>query len=314
MVPDFEIPFDRVTWRDGQRLASRDMNDSVSRETRLRWLHNRFIHGAAFGNWGIVDGFRVQLATSGRLVGVYPGYAVDILGRDLVLSVNVAVDVPDVSGPTSLVLAARYRGDAAYRARHSQRDECTGTPFSSGGERPAFVWLPLEDVEPGIDLPLAGAHVTTGIAQAPLAPVQRYMRAMTRPRIAFGTTRAFQTGWHDIKLGGVPEEWVQTFVNTSAAGFVRTPRYFARLARPGQAAMLIEATGGIQNPEREAFSLRVFNVVRPPGFGPTADDAEAQGWTVSWWGVEPEDEPPSNLPAWIHLSGYVLLHPTILFP
>ena len=126
---DLEIPFDRVTWRPGQRLSSRDLTDNVSRATHLRWLHNRHLHGAAAGNWGIVEGFDVRLAVGGRAVGVSEGYAVDALGRELILSANIAIDVRN-SGPLHFALARALhdRGHHAdafahYREGNRQRAE-----------------------------------------------------------------------------------------------------------------------------------------------------------------------------------------------
>jgi len=313
MLPESEFPLDRVTWRDGQRLATRDMNDSVARETRLRWMHNRYIHGAAFKNWGIVDGFEVRLTIGGRSIGVCNGYAIDQLGRELVLSENVVADLPPRAGPVSLVLAIRYQGDKAYRSRRAGKNECTGSPLDPANERPIFKWLELDEVEPGTDVLLAGAHIAAGAAQGALVTsVRRYMHPMTRPRIGSGTTRAFQTEWFDIKLGGFSEEWVETFVDTSAVGFVHTPCYFAELSLPNKDAVILDPTGTILNPDSAGFTLRVFRAFLPDGFGPKGQDAKKQGWTVSWWGVEPEPEPVPGPKIWVSLGG-IVLDPKILF-
>ena len=55
MTHDLEIPFERVTYRRGQRLEARDLHDDHRRDARLRELHVRHLHDT----WGIALGFEV---------------------------------------------------------------------------------------------------------------------------------------------------------------------------------------------------------------------------------------------------------------
>jgi len=52
---ELQTPFDRVTYREGQLLASRDLHDDFDTAERLRRMHTRFLHYT----WGIALGFSV---------------------------------------------------------------------------------------------------------------------------------------------------------------------------------------------------------------------------------------------------------------
>src|SRR5262249_18657881 len=81
MWTGLEIPINRPTFRDGQRLASRDLGDLAARQSRLLALHTRFLHDT----WGIAVGFELALADAGRAVDLGPGYGVDEQGRGILL-------------------------------------------------------------------------------------------------------------------------------------------------------------------------------------------------------------------------------------
>ena len=103
-----DLAADRVTYREGQRLTSRDLQDDRDGRARLRRLHVRHLHET----WGIATGFDVQGAGSSA-VAVGPGYALDHFARDLVLSASVVVPVPAVAGPELFVLVAAFLEDCA---------------------------------------------------------------------------------------------------------------------------------------------------------------------------------------------------------
>ena len=60
MAKGLEIPFDRVTWRDGQLLTANDMQSDQTRDSRLWQLHTRYLHDT----WGIAIGFAVYAETA----------------------------------------------------------------------------------------------------------------------------------------------------------------------------------------------------------------------------------------------------------
>ena len=87
---DLQIPFDRVTYRDGQLLASRDLQDDVRADQRLRSLHTRYLHDT----WGIALGFTVTASVGSSSVHVGPGYAIDASAQELLLA-------EDIDGPVA---------------------------------------------------------------------------------------------------------------------------------------------------------------------------------------------------------------------
>src|SRR6516162_9520492 len=77
---DLATPLSRITWRDGQTLASRDLREDQRYADQLRYLHIRYQHKT----WGVVEGLGV-FSSGGSAVEVVPGYALDIEGRELLL-------------------------------------------------------------------------------------------------------------------------------------------------------------------------------------------------------------------------------------
>src|SRR5262245_14932559 len=76
-IPEIE----RIKFFPGQRLTADDMTDLDVTNAELRWLHNRSLHP-----WGIGIGLEVSGEKGDTVVTVKPGYAVDILGRELIVS------------------------------------------------------------------------------------------------------------------------------------------------------------------------------------------------------------------------------------
>src|SRR5262245_48900407 len=101
MTDPGQLVDERVTYREGQRLTARDLQDDHDRIVMLRRLHVRNLHET----WGIATGFDVQ-AAGAAAVAVGPGYALDIGARDLVLSTSLALPVPVAKGPQVFVLVA----------------------------------------------------------------------------------------------------------------------------------------------------------------------------------------------------------------
>ena len=115
-LPGLEIPLERITWRDGQLLASRDLRDEIRGDDRFRHLHVRYLHRS----WGIVTGFEVT-ALGPQTLRVAPGFALDIEGRELLLAeaANVLGFDPatDVSRPGDPLCARDHAPPAAGARR-----------------------------------------------------------------------------------------------------------------------------------------------------------------------------------------------------
>jgi hypothetical protein len=282
--PGLEIPFDRVTWRDGQPLTARDMRDEKHNDDRFRYLHVRYLHAT----WGILFGYDVT-ALDRRTVSIAPGVALDGDGRELLLSETIALTLPIL--PVSfLVLVARFAPDDAYRQRRELSSLCLNGIIAPAREHPEFLWRTVDDVRMGPDVPLAGVWADTGKMQGPLYPdVRRFARSEAQPRCFTGETQAGQTGWTlKTDANAADVTWLQADVDTSEAGFVYPPYYFARVSSPGSSAFPSGPPAlFIQDCAASRFSACVFHASELPLAtqlnGQQAEDAQ---WTVSWLAVE----------------------------
>jgi hypothetical protein len=282
MADTADLEFDRVTYREGQRLTARDLEDERARKARLRRLHVRHLHAT----WGIALGYDVRAAGTGT-VAVGPGYALDLAGRDLVLSAHVAIPVPSVPGPATFVLVATFLPDCAFPTSAAAGGACLDSPLHPRRERPALAWRTPAEFEPGPMVPLAHVVVHNGAIQGAVGQrVRRYARRLVRPLIATGQTdtpATWTSPWH---MGGFV--LLEQTVNTVDAGFTRNPVYFAELvatkSSPDQppeetARALAQAYGHLSDMTADSFR---FRIVIPGEFVRTVAD-----WAVSWVGVEP---------------------------
>jgi hypothetical protein len=292
MANDLDIPFDRITYRSGQLLTARDLRDDAQRDARLRWLHTTYLHET----WGIALGLEVHKASAeGRALVVGPGYAVDDVGRDILLADGVSLTVPDVTGPQALVLVAGYLEDAAFRAQPDLAALCLGGGLDPRHERPSFSWLRPEDVRFGPQVPLVQIIVANGAVQGSLdLRVRRNARPLVRPHMGTGATEPGRTGWRPWTMG------IEVEVDTSEAGFTKNPYYFPVLqadAWPaGHEAMLfLDAHSFIMHATPTSFLYRFITAASLlPGASMDAKSnqdraahAEAHEWSVLWLGLEP---------------------------
>jgi hypothetical protein len=304
MSYELQTPLTRITWRDGQRLTARDLNDAEGRVYRLRRFHHLYMHGAASGNWGIITGYDVAIVASGDSIAVTQGYAIDSSGRDLILSHNVVVPVPPVTG--LLILVIRYQPDK-NRCAPPQQGGCEKSPLGPQWEFPAFVWLSGDEFNPNSDIALAAMRVVIGIAQTPVIDtMRRKMRPISSNKIGYGVTTSFETKWN-AATGQLAGTWFETTVDTSSWGFVRTPLYFADLVWSHQ-LVASEASGGafIVDARPESFTLRLLTGFETAGLPANAQKANDDGWTVSWLGFEPAPTGPASKLTFLHLSGFDL--------
>jgi len=323
MASDLDIPFDRITYRDGQLLTALDLRDEQRRHDRLRRLHVRYLHDT----WGIALGFDVRKVGDNRTVVVGPGYAVDGIGRDILLAESLHITVPTILELTPVVLTMRYQEDAAFRDRPDLAALCLSGGLNPRHERPLFAWRLPDEVRFGPEVPLVQVVVEAGVIQGGLdGRVRRYTQPLVRPYIGWGMTEPGRTGWHqwDDDLG------LEVVVDTSEMGFTRVPYYFATLQgdfgnRAGEAPLLrpdVWPTGThptfflggwnfITDAGRERFTYRIIG----RGIGApqllfhraiTASEAESRQWTIAWVGLEPVSgcEPTLDFTRLFSLSGF----------
>lgn len=302
-IPTLERP----SFFDGQLLAAADVGAMYDFHRQVRWLHNRALH-----NWGIAVGFDAAGNKGDRIVTVTPGYAIDCLGHDVVLSTAQSLGVPPIAGapsggPATLYLTVSYASDDQLAVSESRAGSCATEGAVRRDEAPLIRWQDPTDVTSidarfrrGLDLVIATARIQNCQLIAPLSTAtRREARPATQPYIAAGITIAVETTWKFFPKTGT-QLGVETIVDTSAAGFQMTPVYSAQVtgARMLKSGELVDGFVAIDSPSPTQFTLRVL-MPRNLGMAPHALNPNAifspallnkmrndLGWRVSWMGVE----------------------------
>ncbi len=278
---DIADPLDRVTWRDGQLLAAADLRDGQNSIDRLRHLHIRYQHGT----WGIVEGLNV-VATGLTRVRVGRGYALDIEGRELLLPATAEIDVP--AGSTAKVTMYLVISWGAPQCGCSHPPDltllCPGAKAAHPVEQGVLAWKTVGEVRMGHDILLARALISMGkLASKIDMSVARHARSMGQSHMWSDVTLAGQTGWAD-RSGALRE--VVAEVDTSDAGFVSTPAYFAWLS--GAGSHIAQSFISEANAARFTFVLRPATLAQ--GFKTdktmTAAQAEDAGLSIAWFAIE----------------------------
>jgi hypothetical protein len=271
---DLQVPFDRITYREGQLLAARDLEDDFLTNQRLRRLHVHYLHNT----WGISLGYAVSGNAGDDTVHIGPGYAIDISAREIVLSQDIGVPVPNTAVRTDLMLVVNYQDDSAYRALPDLRNLCMPGVVDPMDERPGFAWRTPDTLRPGLDVPLAHAAVSEGALIAPLdLSVRRNAARLVRPHVGFDVAEVRPQG------NSVPS-FLELPIDTTDYGFSQVPQYFARLVQsPGgvteQQAAVATAIGFISDATPSGFVYNVPRTSLPRGDSPSV--------LVAWLGLEP---------------------------
>lgn len=304
MTDNLIIPVDRITYRQGQRLTARDLDDDdQGRDARLRRLHTRYLHDT----WGIAMGFEISQASGGTEVQIGRGYAVDAVGRDILLAEDLPLRVPNQPGEQPFVLTMRYREDAVFRQRPDLAALCLSGGHDPRRERPVFTWRRPDEVRFGPEVPLVQVTAKDGVIQTDLDfRVQRKARPLVRPHMGWDTTEPGRTGWR-VWRTGYRQLGLEVAVDTSEAGFTRTPHYFATLQGdfsrlpvgesswfPDLGSAEIENSFFLDNfhfitqAGPESFIYRLIMLEGFPfGESVSVTEAENREWTLSWLGLEP---------------------------
>jgi len=298
MIDDFTAP-EPLAYFDGQRLTAADLAAAQDFHRELRWLHNRALHAT-----GIVEGLPVEGARDDIVVRVGSGLALDGLGRELLLVEPLTVAVPPIAAgapgqPAALVLTLRYDSDPVVAA--SQAGVCDTAGAVRLAERPLVRFRSLDEMDPAIDVVLAGVLIRDcRLAQAPTTAERRVV-ATTSPRVDAGRTPAGSTTWRNFSIGGAVAG-VETTVDTSAAGFQRAPIYQARVGGLRGIQPFAQFADGpvvIADPTSTSFVLRMI-LAGPIGTapGPIVNPIEVLSpdfldqareeleWHVVWMGVD----------------------------
>ena len=309
MSIDLQLPHvHRPGFFAGELLHATELDELVTVERSLRWLHNRALHG-----WGLALGLEPAGPRGATQVSVARGYAIDAAGRDLVLEEPVTLAVPPVAAgadgkPVTYMLVLAYTDDeeAIVELREG---ECDTAGAVRRSDAPMVAWRLPQDVREGLDLVLAAASVINCSLAEELVTqaVRRSLGIVPSPYVVSGNAQVTWRLWPD---SSAPAGVVAT-VDTSEAGFGDTPVYHARLeglrevSGSGVVSGLFVLDG---HPRVERAGILSFDVVVPlpegelPAAGggtvpvnPAAAVADAGllnlvdsalSWRVVWIGVE----------------------------
>lgn len=244
----------RLRYRQGQMLRSSDFHKHLAVEAQLRWWHARSAHNA----FGVIEGFDATL--QGQVVTIQPGVAYDCFGRETVLRRAVSLPLPDK--PREMTLLVQYRETSLYPNQNDIVAACLPSDRALFQPHPVFMWKATASVRIQDGVPLAKIPKNAGTPPR-LEIVAPPARALAGARIAHSTTIPGSTAWElwtnssakldltDIGASPVglaftgevskpePTETVNEFlfglqvqIDTSAAGFTKTPCYFAWLCGP----------------------------------------------------------------------------------
>lgn len=229
MSTPYRIEFQRLRYWQGQTLRAADGRDQARFDALRRRLHNRALHATE----GVSFGLGVSVVTGGVATWeVGCGLAYDCHGRELLLQRPRRIPVPTEAG--WLLLRPR-------KIPKSSSSSCCTT--SDPGCLPEEALLLDADFElawiKGVDEPLEGVALAKlnadGTSDPDFRPRQARPRA--KPRLARGETVRGDTPWEPWIIqqpdgkGGFSDKvvGVQTHIDTSAAGFTRTPCYIATI-------------------------------------------------------------------------------------
>jgi hypothetical protein len=239
---------------DGQRLFADDLQGIEAFNREMRWLHNQSLHQPGIGN-----GFAVSGKKGDREVTVGPGYAIDDLGREIVLTRDRTLPVPPVAGDGGLarryLLTVAYPDDADLEIVEQRQGICADPGATRLRVEPVFCWQPLNpDGTPksGADAILRGRELTLAEIAVKDCKLDRDISIVTR-RNAKPVTQPYIFAGEQIPTDWQP--WIEptddgeeddgpaimaasstsrlygfeAWIDTSVAGFLSRPEYFCRI-------------------------------------------------------------------------------------
>jgi hypothetical protein len=296
---------ERVRFFDNERLIASDLQAMDDNARQMRWLHNRSLHQP-----GVASGFAVTGQKGDSQVSIQPGFAIDALGREMLLTQAVWQSVPPASGdgaggPAIYDLTVSYPSTLNPETRAG---ECPGTiPGTVRLEEvPVFCWVPVpaitpqdaalrDDIDKGLRIVLAQAQVLNCQLYLPLSLAPR---SDARPSIQpFIYAAQVQPTWTVPPTNPFGIELVPSGpVDTSAAHFRTPPGYFVNLISVPKVNidgkdLTLDVLVSIYSPDQRSFqvSLLIPNIpIFQAGLTPE-EVRKALGtpqWSLEWMGVE----------------------------
>lgn len=249
---------ERIQFFNGERLFASDLQALEAFNREMRWLHNQSLHQP-----GIGSGFAVTGNVGDRQVTIYPGYALDSQGEEIILTETFVDPIPPVAnngsgGSVFYDLTVSYPQDTDLKPSQTQAGICLPTGVVRLREEPVFCWVRLTDdptnrqpvdatlkqkIKQGLFIVLAQVEIFNCQLKQPVSTAQRRnARPAKQPRIACGVETA--PNWNLTNLpqpGGTGgNSFGVTFesmmftatIDTSSGGFQATPFYTARIVGP----------------------------------------------------------------------------------
>ena len=296
---------ERLTFFNGQRLFASDLQGIEAFNREMRWLHNQSLHQPGIGRGLAVTGKRDD-----REVHVGPGYALDALGREIVLTREQVEPVPPVDSEDDgqsvfFDLAVSYPDDSQLAEAETRDGICLPRGVVRLREEPILCWIRLkrdatgnlspvdpllrQQLKDGLRIALARAEVLQcRLRQDVSLAERRSARPSRQPYIACGGQSVSWTT--DVVSENVLS--LTADVDTSSAGFLTTPCYSVRL--DGErvafddnheiASFVLDGPPNVLQPSPAGFKL---NVLLSIGQAPAnAEGNPWDAWRAVWMGVE----------------------------
>jgi len=286
---------ERLQFFNGQRLFASDLQGIEAFNREMRWLHNKSLHQPGIGN-----GFAVSGKKDDREVQIGPGYAIDALGREIVLTQTQVEPVPPVSGNEDgtaalFDLTVSYPDDSALEESETRAGICGGDGVIRLKEEPIFCWVRLDqnrqpqdpaikqEIVSGMRLILAQAEVLNCKLNKDISIAQRSSaRPPKQPYIccgritpewqpweltAFESNRAFSSRSRSAAAAQffpstvILPIGIQARIDTSPCGYSTTPCYTARIA--GERVQQIELQTGSSTLQLTVVVDGLIQIVQP---------------------------------------------------
>jgi hypothetical protein len=278
---------ERIRFFDGQRLFASDLQDLEQFNRAMRWLHNQSLHRA-----GIASGFAVLGNRDAREIVIQPGYAIDVDGREIVLTTPLTLQIPPVASdgagrPVSYDLVISYPSDEDAKEVETREGVCVSREAVRLREAPVVCWVELapadgigtqaalreersaksaqlaREIESGMRIRLARAEVLNCRLNQPLSLAQRRnSQPQQQPYTFAGRTPVTRQRIEEAVVGasGI---LLRLVVDTSGAAFRSTPRYFVHITGEREFSiklgaqtfsLLLDGFGRVETSDRISFT------------------------------------------------------------
>jgi len=249
MNGDAKIPaIERIEFFNGQRLFAEDLQTLDGFNRQMRWLHNRSLH-----TFGIGSGFIVRAERGDREASIEPGYAIDNLGREIILLSPRIETIPPVADdgfgkPKFYDLTVHYPRTEDLEETETRFGVCSTNGVVRRREEPIFCWVEVigqtesqlkpriiklaDEIANGEKIVLARISVKNCKLETLSIANRRNVRPERLPYVACGKTDPDRTDWRAwrVFLDDGALLGAQVTVSTASAKFAMPPCYTARIA------------------------------------------------------------------------------------